>query len=565
MVDPVAFTNSTPLVEPPNPLAQLQSWQNLTNSAVQQQIGQQSIVNMKTQNDQATTNLATQRQNRANSIAYSLSILPDDQLTGQAGYDAAAKALSNELANGTITQTQYSTYLANLPPPTQNGQPTSPGTYRQVFAQHLIGGLAGPEAIKTIMGTPDEQNNGQTMQPGIRGGVYAPNGQGGAFKPAGTGTQVQMGPGEAASPGQQKIDLNPYLADGVTDNPNYMRPISNLKGDDARNANQPGAVRAQPLPFAGGGALATPSGPGAVSPTNPLVVPRNMIPPPPGSVTPGRYGIPNNGPMAPGSIVMPDGTPLPTTIPAQGRPDGYRGPAIPNPDQQSQAAPQPSTSALGPAPTEAASIAASGQHQLAQRGYYANPASDVQRQAYNTLNNLLPGVNTGPGTDTLELKKAVIQTLAPSAAKSLGIDPAQVTDRAVVEKNFLKLASSGAGSDAQLAAAIGSSPSGHIDKTAAQKIVAQQLGNLDMERALHFEHDNPATLRTGNYDASIQNHRQQVDQMAFAKKYMPTEDTRRYYNSLDDSGKAKFVKSLELAAKYQRQLTNNGEMPSVRP
>jgi hypothetical protein len=159
--------NPTPA---PNPLTIMSGWQSYANQVAQNQAIQAGIANTQQNTTNAallnqtnTQALQTTRSNRAAQVAFGLSNDPDLNRA------KVITALDGELANGTIDQQTHDLYVNNLPADSAGG-----AALRSSVNSHLIGMLAGPQAIEAVTGTPITVDNGQTTQGGVRAGPLSP-------------------------------------------------------------------------------------------------------------------------------------------------------------------------------------------------------------------------------------------------------------------------------------------------------------------------------------------------------------------------------------------------------
>lgn len=197
MVDTSAILNQNlPPVQ--NPLVTLQQLQAMKLQQAQIANVQQENQNLQTQNATGQQALQVARANRAAQVTYGLSNLSDSQLAGGAPIRAA---LDNELTNGTIDQTQHDTYIGNLPPATQaDGTPTPASAFRPILNSHLVGQMAGPDAIRAVTGTPVTVDNGQQIQGGMQGGPLGPSAGQLNMAPGGANNGSPVGVQKTTSP-----------------------------------------------------------------------------------------------------------------------------------------------------------------------------------------------------------------------------------------------------------------------------------------------------------------------------------------------------------------------------
>lgn len=338
MVDTSAILtqNLPPIVNPLSTLSQVQGLQ----------VQRQQLQNMQTQNASAQQQLSVARMNREAQAALGFIGSTDDPVEME---KKLRQHVADEVQSGEIDSNAAAVRNSQIPPAIQpDGTPTPITSYNMLLRQHAIANLSAQQAFDAASPAPHLQDFGDYKQ--------------------------YQNPPTQLNPNQQPTTVGPQMAPGLS--PQTMQRYD-------PNAGGPG-IGGMVNTTIGGKYGAPPPTPGAVLPGgqpqggNPVPgnVPANQIPPAVGSVTPGRGGIPINGPMPPGSMTGPDGQPWPTTIPASGTPGGQPQMLVRTPKGnqlvpvQAPSAPQQSAQA-GPNPfASAAPIGATesqGQNQQAYR------------------------------------------------------------------------------------------------------------------------------------------------------------------------------------------------------
>lgn len=302
------------------------------------------------------------------------------------------------------------------------GFTADPNQNRQVILQRLQQNVGAQQALTNAVGAPGTMANGQTIQPGMVGGVTgnAP----GAFTPAGSATPQLLTPGQLAAP--QTIGVTPQGA-----------PVTGTTGQflEKTGTGQNGQTIPSPL---GTGRLPTalmnPNRPGGA---------------PPGAV---RAGSP-----------------------------GY-APAQPSPAAQAPAAPSGIVTGLGPAQT----TALTQQGGESQKAFQGIADEGVQAQQQNaTLGNMLADAKGfASGQTDLNAVKATMQKYAPIVAKQFGVSADSVAANESFDKLANQIATAqGADSDARLSVRQGANPSSHLSPQGVDLILRQLQGNADYKAA----------------------------------------------------------------------------------
>lgn len=492
-------------------LQQLGTVQQIKNAQAQNLLTQQDIQLRGVQTNQAQTNLNTQRMNRQAQIAYGLSNLPDAQLAGGAPVRAAIDA---ELAAGTIDQNTHDVFLKNLPPATdQNGNPTPAPVWRQAINSHLIGTLAGPDAIKAVTGQPYVMNNGQTLQPGMIAGPLS--GQPGAFNPAGPSTTILPSPESQNTP---ETVWDPNANGGVGGF--VYQPRGSLPGFGGRGG-------------AGGGANTPASSGGGTTnqPTSPQNGPPRLNPPP-----------------------------------SQPQPQQQPQPAQPQPPQPAQ--PQPRQAAAAQPPPGSTDEFATSAKQYAADNLAGGSFTQRVFPLYQA-DSLLKNTTTGGGTETVNSVRNFLLAQAPwLESVGLGRDKVQAANYDELQKYLQQYVNGqpfASGSDQRLASALTGNPSTHINNLAAQNVVKAAIGLERMKQAGLEEFN--ATHPPGSgaqYSRWLTNWSSNIDPRAFIVDKLSPDQRTAMFKSMTPQERTQFAKSYSIARKYPDLMTSQAMPPPVQ-
>lgn len=250
---------------------------------------------------------------------------------------------------------------------------------------------------------------------------------------------------------------------------------------------------------------------------------------PPGLVPPAARGsgggaAPTTSGGAPGSTSAPGGAPRPAA------------PAIPG----AGGAP-----VVGQSPQQAQAVQADVTRFKADQGDVAAAQTRVQslQKAKTALEELSGPLGTGKGTEGLAHAKAVLSSLGIAFNDS-------TLNRDEAKKYLLDYArSQGAAghSDQQLSAALGSNASTEISNAAALDVVKTNIGRERQRIAQVAE----APDQTGKgYGSHASKFASETDPRAFAWNEYSAAEQQKILSSMKGDAKAKFVRSLRLAAKY---------------
>lgn len=280
-------------IAPPNPLTTLQTLQGL-------QVQQQQLKNMQTQNEQQNYTLNTARANRAAQIALGFYGSTNDPVEMERNI---RQHIEDNVNNGTLSRNVANVALSQIPTAiTADGSATPIETYHSLLLSHIAPALTAENALNAV------RPNGQWVDfGGEKRFITSPP----QLSPLGMSPTEQASQTNSVPPGMTTITV-----------PNGGGP--GIPGPALRSygggAGLPPSIGPNPSPQ--GMPPPAQSLPNNYSQPQAGQIPANRIPPPVGSVRPGPGGIPINGPMAPGSLIGPDGQPWPTTLPSQGTPGG---------------------------------------------------------------------------------------------------------------------------------------------------------------------------------------------------------------------------------------------------
>lgn len=496
-----------------NPLTMATSYQDLVNKRLQANQIQQETANAQLANQTGQQSLAQTKATRAAQVAFGLS--NDPNLTKE----KVANAINTEAAQGTIDQPTAQKYLSNLP--------DDPGQLRMMVNSHLVGQLAGPQAIAAM--TPHVQDTDvggqqvaritpsaiQQIQDPTSSNIFNGSGMNRTLGPTMVSTGGQIVP-QGGAYGQQT--LNNTLSPGeINSVQSYIDPTTNLP-TVARNGQMGGFAPGTVAP----GVAGTGGNPNAATSMQP--------------VPQGGYRLPGAG-----AGQVPQGG-QGTGAPTQGGAPGLlaNGPASVNP-----------------------------QAQQANADNYKNFASlrdnqiGMKTDESNLVNasNLQKNVVTGPGTDKVQN----VRNLISSVSGYLGVP---VNQNDIAAGNYDELGkdlsriSAQEGSNAHLASEMESiihgNPNLMMNRLANSDVLSQMVGqNRQQQMTLAMTKDQ----QSGRDFAQAKNQASQLDTRALSFDTMTPLVQQRTLQHLkeDPTAYKNFMRSLATYDQYKSQLSNSAQ------